>query len=128
MKKRISVTAVLLALLLLAGCSGTSVGSYASKYANSEDYDAAVQEVQLYLNGFSGLEMPKIRYAGDDAVKAEADSRGLAPEQVMILTSTITADDSYDGTDFEPGNTYEDYRWILTRNSSVELWEIADQG
>ena len=42
MKKRISVTAVLLALLLLAGCSGTSVGSYASKYANSEDYDAAV--------------------------------------------------------------------------------------
>ena len=28
----------------------------------------------------------------------------------------------------EPNNTYEDYKWILTRNSSAELWEHKDHG
>ena len=128
MKKLLAVTSILLAFLLLAACSGVTVGSFSSKYLSSEDYDTAVEDVQVYFKSFEGCTLTKIGYAGDDAVKAEAEARGLAPEQVIVLTSTFETDGEDHGTGFEPNQTYEDYKWILTRGSSADLWEIADHG
>lgn len=129
MKKFITVMLVLAFALCIAGCGNTvSVGAFSSKYFNNEDYDAAVNTVLEYFKGFEGCTMKKIGYAGDKAVKAEADSRGLAPEQVIVLTSTFTTDGENHENGLEPKHTYEDYRWILTRASSFELWEHQDHG
>lgn len=128
--KKITAIVLLMAMVFsLAGCGNSvSIGAFSSKYFNGDDYDAAVQEVMTYFKGFEGCTMKKIGYAGDEAVKAEAESRGLAPEQVMVLVSTFTTDGENHENGLEPNNTYEDYKWILTRNSSAELWEHKDHG
>jgi len=78
---------------------------------------------------YEGCTLKKVGYAGDKAVKAEAEARGLAPEQVMVLTSTFTTDGGDHGTVFEPNQTYEDYKWILTRSTSADpFWTVADRG
>ena len=128
--KRIAAFIVLLVVLLgLAGCSdAVSVGGFSSKYMNSDDYDAAVQEVMTYFSSFEGCTLKKIGYAGDDVVKAEAEARGLAPEEVIVLTSTFETDGENHDNGLEPDTTYEDYTWTLTRDTTAGLWEVTDHG
>jgi len=117
-------------VLCLAACGGSSVkvGSFSSLYFNEDDYDNAVQEVFTYFSDWEGCTMTEIGYAGDDAVKAEAEIRGLAPEQVIVLTSTFTTDGEDHQNGLEPNYTYEDYKWILTRNTTAEPWNHEDHG
>ena len=128
--KRIAAFIVLLVVLRgLAGCGdAVSVGGFSSKYMNSDDYEAAVQEVMTYFRSFEGCTMKKIGYAGDAAVKAEADARGLAPEEVIVLTSTFETDGENHNNGLNPNYTYEDYTWTLTRDTTAGLWEVTDHG
>ena len=128
--KRITAFFVLLVVLLgLAGCGdAVSVGGFSSKYMNNDDYEAAVQEVMTYFSSFEGCTMKKIGYAGDAAVNAEADARGLAPEEVIVLTSTFETDGENHNNGLNPNYTYEDYTWTLTRDTTAGLWEVTDHG
>ena len=128
--KRIAAFFVLLVVLFgLAGCGdAVSVGGFSSKYMNNDDYEAAVQEVMTYFSSFEGCTMKKIGYAGDAAVKAEADARGLAPEEVIVLTSTFETDGENHNNGLNPNYTYKDYTWTLTRHTSAGLWEVTDHG
>ena len=128
--KRITAFFVLLVVLFgLAGCGdAVSVGGFSSKYMNNDDYEAAVQEVMTYFRSFEGCTMKKIGYAGDAAVKAEADARGLAPEEVIVLTSTFETDGENHNNGLNPNYTYEDYTWTLTRDTTAGLWEVTDHG
>ena len=130
MKKSIIAVMLTIAMLCLAACGGSSVkvGSFSSRYFNGDDYDNAVQEVFTYFSDWEGCTMTEIGYAGDDAVKAEAEIRGLAPEQVMVLTSTFTTDGEDHQNGLESNHTYEDYKWILTRNTTAEPWNHEDHG
>ena len=91
MKRVIAFTVFFILLLGLVGCSGgVSVGGFSSKYIESDHYDEAVQQFITEFEsmaGFEGCTLKKVGYAGDQAVKAEADAQGLAPEQVIVLTT-----------------------------------------
>ena len=129
--KKLAAVFVLLALILsLAACgSAVSVGGISSKYFNDDDYNSAVQELMTHFNGLEGCTLKKIGYAGDKTVKTEADARGLAPEQIMVLTAAFVTDGTGREDGLEPNRTYEDSRWILTRESSFDLfWSVAEQG
>ena len=128
--KRITAFFVLLVVLLgLAGCGdAVSVGGFSSKYMNNDDYEAAVQEVMTYFSSFEGCTLKKIGYAGDAAVKTEAEARGLAPEEVIVLTSTFETDGENHNNGLNPNYTYEDYTWTLTRDTTAGLWEVTDHG
>ena len=128
--KRIAAFFVLLVVLFgLAGCGdAVSVGGFSSKYMNNDDYEAAVQEVMTYFSSFEGCTMKKIGYAGDAAVKTEAEARGLAPEEVIVLTSTFETDGENHNNGLNPNYTYKDYTWTLTRPTSAGLWEVTDHG
>ena len=129
MKRIVSITCLLLVVLFLVGCSGgVSVGGFSSKYMNSNDYEAAVQEVMTYFSSFEGCTMKKIGYAGDAAVKTEAEALGLAPEEVIVLTSTFETDGENHNNGLNPNYTYKDYTWTLTRHTSAGLWEVTDHG
>ena len=129
--KKLAAAALLLALVLcLAGCGDSvTVEGFSSKYFNGDDYDSAVQQVMTDFKEFEGCTLKKIGYAGDAAVKAEAETRGLAPEQVMVLTSTFVTDKEDHHNGLEPDFTYEDYLWILTRSTSADpFWTAVDHG
>ena len=129
--RKITVLVVLLALMLsLSGCGNSvSVGGFSSKYFNSDAYDAAVQELMTHFDSLGGCTPKKIGYAGDKTVKEEAEARGLAPERIIVLTSTFETDGTSREDGLESNKTYEDYQWILTReNSSALFWEIREQG
>ena len=116
-------------LLVLVACgSSVTVGSFSSLYHDSDDYDSAVQELMTYLNGLDGCTVKEIGYAGDKVVKKEADSRGKAVEQIIVLTSTFETGDKKDQNGLEPNHSYENYTWILTRPTSDAFWEITDHG
>ena len=129
--KKIAALVVLLALMLsLAGCGDSvSIGAFSSKYYNGDAYDSAVQELMTHFNSLGGCTVKKIGYAGDKVVKEEAAARGLAPEQLIVLTSDFETDASSRKDGLEPGKTYEDYRWILTRGGSFDpFWTVEEQG
>ena len=129
--KKLSAALLLLALVLcLAGCGNSvTIGAFSSKYFNGEDYDSAVQQVMTDFKEFEGCTLKEIGYAGDAAVKAEAELRGLAPEQIMVLTSTFVTDKEDHHNGLEPDFTYEDYKWILTRSTSADpIWTAVDHG
>ena len=128
--KRITAFFVLLVVLFgLAGCGdAVSVGGFSSKYMNNDDYEAAVQEVMTYFSSFEGCTLKKIGYAGDAAVKTEAEARGLAPEEVIVLTSTFETDGENHNNGLNPNYTYKDYTWTLTRDTTAGLWEVTDHG
>ena len=133
MKRFIAFTIVLIFLLGLAGCSGgVSVGGFSSRYIESEHYNEAVQQFIgdfKSMAGFEGCTLKKVGYAGDQAVKAEADARGLAPELVIVLTTAFETDGQDHGNGLEPNHTYDDYTCVMTRLSSADiLWEIAEFG
>ena len=118
-KRFIAFTVFLIFMLGLVGCKGgVSVGGFSSKYIDSDDYDEAVQQFMTEFEsmaGFEGCTLKKVGYAGDQAVKAEADAQGLAPE--------------HHGNGLEPNHTYDDYTCVMTRLSSDDIfWEIAEFG
>ena len=128
--KRMRMLLVSVLLLCLVGCGGmVTIGGFSSIYFNNDDYDAAVQEVMTAFKEFEGCTLKKIEYAGDKAVKAAADDKKLAPEQIIVLTSTFTTDSEEHDNGFEPDQTYEGYTWILTRiTSSDPFWTIEEHG
>ena len=129
--KKIAAIIVLLALMLsLAGCGNSvSVGGFSSKYLDSDDYGAAVQELMNHFDGLSGCTLKKVGYAGDKTVKEEANARGLGTERIIVLTSTFETDGTPREDGLESNKTYEDYRWILTRGTASDpFWEIVEQG
>ena len=132
-KRFIAFTVFLIFMLGLVGCKGgVSVGGFSSKYIDSDDYDEAVQQFMTEFEsmaGFEGCTLKKVGYAGDQAVKAEADAQGLAPEQVIVLTTVFETDGEDHGNGLEPKHTYDDYTCVMTRLSSADIfWEIAEFG
>ncbi len=130
MKKLIAAVLAAALLISLAACGkAVTVGGFSSIYLDKEDYDAAVEVVRQAFEEYEGCTLKKIAYVGDKELKAEADARTLAPEQIIVLTTTFTTDGSDHGTVFEPNKTYEDYRWVLTRATSFDpFWEISARG
>lgn len=132
-KRFIAFTVFLIFMLGLVGCKGgVSVGGFSSKYIDSDDYDEAVQQFMTEFEsmaGFEGCTLKKVGYAGDQAVKAEADAQGLAPERVIVLTTVFETDGEDHGNGLEPNHTYDDYTCVMTRLSSDDIfWEIAEFG
>jgi len=129
MKKFIICVMLLVTVVCFAGCgSAIKVESFKSKYYDTEEYQAAVDEVMSYFTGFEGCEMSEIRYAGDEAVKAEAETRGMDCDHVMVLKCTFTTDGENHENGLEPDYTYEDYGWILTREFKDGMWTVEDHG
>ena len=129
MKKLIICVMLIVTVVCFAGCgSAIKVESFKSKYYDTEEYQAAVDEVMSYFTDFEGCEMSEIRYAGDEAVKAEAETRGMDCDHVMVLKCTFTTDGENHENGLEPDYTYEDYGWILTRELKDGMWTVEDHG
>jgi spermidine/putrescine-binding protein len=113
--------------LLGCGVAMTALSAGSAIYSGNE-CEAAEVEVSRYFRNFEGCTMKEIHYAGDEAVKAEAKSLGMEADQVMVLESTFTTDSENHKNGLEPDSTYNNYRWILTRETRDGRWEHKDHG
>ena len=128
MKRIIAIIMTAACILALSACgSGVTVGGFSSVYMDSEDFQDAVDVLtQYFKDEMKGCTLERIDYAKDSAVKEEAGDLGKAPECVMVLETSFTTDGSERTDGLESGTKYEKYRFILTRNTSAEPWEITD--
>ncbi|SFN32169.1 DUF4829 domain-containing protein [Proteiniclasticum ruminis] len=53
---------------------------------------------------------------------------GIRPENVLVILSEFTTDETEENSVLNPNSTYTDYQWILIRSSKDESWRIDDQG
>ena len=129
MKKALICAVLIVSVLLLAGCGqSVRIGSFKSLIFNSDDYEDAVNELMLYFKNFEGCTMKEVSYPGDSAVRAEAEARGLPNEHVMVLETTFVTDGENHENGLEPNHTYENYRFIFTRDFKGGLWQHLDHG
>ena len=129
MKKTMICLILAAAFTGLLGC-GVAMAAVAPESAifNGNECEAAEVEVSRYFREFEGCTMKEIHYAGDEAVKAEAEYLGMEPDQVIVLESTFTTDGENHENGLEPDFTYNNYRWILTRETRGSRWQHRDHG
>jgi hypothetical protein len=136
MKKLLTVAIIAILMFSFAACSGGNDGGddgftttmTESEIFSNEDFDSAVGALEEYFESFEGCTLKSVSYAGDDEVKAEAEYQGLDPELVMVLKSTFETDGEDHQNGLEPNHTYEDYKWIFTRQTTDGSWEHKDHG
>ena len=130
MKKLIVLLIAAVTVLCLASCDGmVSVEGLKSNVYTQEDYDEAVAVMQSYFkDNFEGCTLKEVKYAGDDESELEAEAQGLAFDQVMVLLTKFETDEEDHENGLEPGKTYEDYKWIMTRPMAGAPWEHKDHG
>lgn len=129
MKKRMLIAFVMAFVIAgLAACGGYTVRAIKSKIFSDEDYQAAVECMTEYFNDWEGCTLKEVSYAGDDAVYAEAEIRGVKPDCLIVLLSTFETDGENHENGLNPNYTYEDYQWILERTDFTMPWEHKDHG
>lgn len=129
MKKTILCFGLILSVLCLAACGqSVKIGSFKSWIFNNDEFEDAVNAMQLYFKDFEGCTLKEVRYAGDDAVKAEAEARGYPNDLIIVLESTFTTDGENHMNGLEPSHTYENYRWVFTRDFHGGMWNHLDHG
>lgn len=101
----------------------------ASEKYSKEEIDEAIGLILKEFEEWEGCAMTQIYYAGDEI---SADHQGFADrndaDEVLVLKSSFDVDASggKDGS-FDPNMTYDDWKWILVRESGGE-WKHVDHG
>lgn len=134
MRKAVIVLLILTLIFLLAGCRRgntrylkTDIGS--SDVYTSEDIEKAIQVVASYFRKeFDGCTLRTIEYNENRSLRAaEGWAKQYAAEEAIILLSSFTVGIYGGDGSLNPGDTYTDWQWILTRNSG-EKWTLQTWG
>ena len=144
MKRKI-IMLILIALCLLSSCTNPgTVNNAEVEYGNSILYNeaeinTAIETVLVKFKNFKGCDLIKLWYDEERSnaiIKQDMTSNGentiknsgATPENIMILFSEFYVDASGGDGSFNPDSVYNNWIWILLRNSADEKWKIADWG
>ncbi|AGF55703.1 hypothetical protein Cspa_c19350 [Clostridium saccharoperbutylacetonicum N1-4(HMT)] len=53
---------------------------------------------------------------------------GVKTENVIVLLSNFDVDSSGGDGSLNPNSTYDNYNWILIRDSKTDSWKVDDRG
>jgi len=101
----------------------------ASDIYSSEEIDAAIETITVEFDKeWKGCKLTEIYYAGDEISSAHQDwaDRNDADE-VIVLLSSFEVDASRGDGSLNPNSTYDDWMWILVRETGKK-WEHVDHG
>lgn len=132
MKKTLSVTLLLTAMLTLSGCSNikdVKIIDVDSEIYSESEINSAIDTVAEYFKlNFDGCTLTMLKYAGDDDNKsADEWAKRYNAERAIVLLSSFDVDSSGGDGSFNPDSTYKDCQWILVENESGK-WEHVDHG
>lgn len=124
--------ALILCVLLLAGCGGGDVSHVERVVGASEVYTeaeikSAMNKVKgFFMSEFEGCTLTELRY---DEEKVGARQKAWAEDygaEVIVLLATFDVDESGGDGSLNPNSTYTKYQWILAK--TLFGWEIRDWG
>lgn len=132
MKRICNLLTVLLCILLLAGCGGGDVSEVGRRIGTCDRFSkrevaAAMDEVERFFRKeYDGCKLLRLEYDEEKTLKeAYAWSENYGAEAI-VLESDFSVDDSGRTVTLEPGETYRNYEWILTKTAFG--WELRTWG
>lgn len=140
-------TAIFSILLILAGCSISSVPAGSAEdaeidYGKSEiysqkDMDAAIEIIKAKFSTWKGCTLQKIYYVSDDEcnekniawlneIEAANDNEEVFTQCIMFESDFHTAEQG-DLSGFENGEEYKNWQWWLGRSETGD-WKLMTCG
>lgn len=134
MKKAFILLLILTMILALAGCRRGNIRYLektigASKVFTAEDIEEAIQTVATFFRKeFEGCTLRTIEYNEAETLRSAKDwALQYDAEEAIVLLSSFTVGIYGGDGSLNPGQTYRDWGWILTRNSG-EKWTLQTWG
>ena len=132
MKRICNLLTVLLCVLLLTGCGGGDVSEVGrnigacERFSKREIAAAMDEEERFFSREYDGCKLLRLEYDEEKTLEeAYAWSENYDAEAI-VLESDFSVDDSGRTVTLEPGETYRNYEWILTRTAFG--WELRTWG
>lgn len=124
----------LIASMLLTGCAAGDIRTAkilpaeSTVYTQTEIQDAAKAAMHYFRAEFDGCTLTEITYAGDaESQDYQAWAERFGAQDVLVLTSTFTVDDTGGDGSLAPNSTYRNWKWIMVR-APGGTWQHADHG
>ena len=111
-----------------------SIGA-TDKFSENELNDA-VNCVEKSFKSYKGCTLTKLWYdekKSDQFIEGylkngRGSVNGVKPENVIVLLSNFDVDPSGGDGSLNPNSTYDNYNWILIRDSKTDNWKVDDRG
>ena len=124
--------ALLLCVMMLAGCGGGDVSETArhigkcERFSEQQIADAMSEVERFFHREYDGCKLLRLDYDEEQTLKeAFAWSENYGAEAI-VLKSDFYVDDSGRAVTLEPEETYRNYEWILTKTAFG--WELQTWG
>lgn len=123
---------VLLMVLLLTACGGGDVSEVGRRIGVCECFSereiaAAMDEVERFFRrDYDGCKLLRLEYDEEKTRQKAYQWSENYNAEAIVLQSDFSVDDSGRTVTLEPGETYRNYEWILTK--TVFGWELRTWG
>lgn len=123
--KKILCFAVALALFL-CGCGGdvSQCGRTRgpSEQYNQREIDLAMDVVEKHFRReFGGCTLLVMKFfESENGEKAAQWAANCGTDEAIVILGDFSVDEDYKKGNLEPGETYRNFRWVLTRNEGEE--------
>ena len=134
MKKIQVLLSLALCLALLTACGGGDISLVGRRIGQCELFSEwqianAMDEVERYFQKeLDGCKLLRLEY---DEQKTQAEAREWAAqygaEEAIVLYSDFSVDATGGDGSLSPGDTYRNWKWVLTRSVKGE-WELRTWG
>ena len=131
MKKLVTLLLAVVLTLSLVGCGQlfttfAIVGEKSSVYTEADINEAFDVVLDCFRKEFDGCTLIELGYAGDDTLSEQKEwARQYEADECILLVCSFETDGT--AGPLNPNSTYENYKWILTRNYGGK-WEIKTNG
>ena len=108
--------------------SWTVRDNVASKLFTAQQINEATDAALRYFyKNWTGCELYRLSYAGDDAVRTIIKYGGYGEDkEIIVLNSDFAVGDDADDS-LEPNAVYTDYNWVLVLDE-IGVWSVCDSG
>ncbi|MCH5197306.1 MAG: hypothetical protein J1E34_00230 [Oscillospiraceae bacterium] len=133
MKNAFVFIIVIAFLLSLCSCGGNvknvEIIAVESDLFSKRDIASATRTaVKYFEDEFEGCTLKKIQYIGDDEAESFKEwANQYGADEAIVLVSTFYVELSGSDGSLEPGQTYENWQWVLVRNSGGS-WRHVTHG
>ncbi len=133
--KKAMIPLALFLVLFLSSCRGGRVSDVEipdwkpSEIYTDDEIESAFQTVKDYFSKvFDGCTLTKLCYPGDTFSGAFDEwAKRYDADEAIVLYSDFDVDSSGGDGSLAPNSTYEDWQWILVRDSDGQ-WRHATHG